>query len=210
MASEMMHLFVGHLLKERLQVQNPNAFFTGCVAPDAVHLGPLPTSKATRWGSHARHANLQQWAAQAKALYTSRPPGSNPDFWLGCLLHMLTDIAWDAGEHDTVWSTMKQMNLPPLSNHGAGWDDCFRFDHLQAQESWWCNEVRPALLAPHAEDMPMLLAQNINEFARKVASTPCECEGDLGPPYLVNEACVRRLAESVWTLLTCEEVERAK
>lgn len=210
MATEMMHLFVGMVLKERLQVQNASAYYTGCVAPDSVHMASRPIDKATRWSAHARHGNLKQWTAQAKALYASRPDEANPDFWQGYLLHLLTDIAWDAGEHDPIWFAMKQRNLPPLSNRGAGWDDCFRFDYQQMQATWWCYEVRPALLAAQADDMPGLPARTIVAFAHKVAVQPCECEGSPCPPYMVDEACVRRLAESVWALLTCKNEESAE
>ena len=199
MASEMMHLFVGYVLKDRLPVQQLSPFYMGCIAPDSVHFaGDVP--KAERWGRHARHKDLGIWAEQARAFYESRPNEANQDLWLGYYVHLLTDISWDAGEHDAIWAEMKKLDLPKISKFGAGWDDCFRFDYEQTHESWWIEEVQPALRAARGEAMPGLSASTIEQFTHRMAEQPCECEGIPCPPILVTRDCVLRLAEQVWHL----------
>jgi hypothetical protein len=203
MASEMMHLFVGHVLRERLQVQRLSPFYTGCIAPDSVHFaGNVP--KEERWGRHVRHKNLAVWAEQAWEFYDSRPDSADADLWLGYYIHLLTDIAWDAGEHDEIWMEMKQLDLPKISKFGAGWDDCFRFDYQQMHEPWWTDQVQPALLAAKGEAMPGLSAATIEKFAHRIAEQPCECEGIPCPPIRVTRDCVLRLAEQVWQLFSHE------
>lgn len=195
MASSMMHLYVGRILtKVWVQPQNKAQFYLGCIVPDSVNLSGF-ASKEKRWAAHFRHADLQIWAEQVARFYENSRQYADRDYLLGYAVHAFTDIAWDAGAHDYVWQAMRKLNLPAGSDLGAGWDDCFRFDHQQLEAAWWLQEVQPLLKKAAAEPINGLAKEWIEVFVEQIVNGGIEKDRRLfTPPILVTNLLVDQLA----------------
>ncbi|MCE5196162.1 MAG: zinc dependent phospholipase C family protein [Negativicutes bacterium] len=195
MASSMMHLYAGRKVSMNwLPPQNKAQFYLGCIVPDSVNLQGF-ASKEKRWAAHFRHADLQIWAEQAARFYENSSGDEDPDFLLGYVVHVFTDIAWDAGAHNYVWRAMPKLQLPAVSELGAGWDDCFRFDHQQLKAAWWLQEVRPLLKTAAVKPINGLSKEWMEAFRQQIIAGGTERDNRLcNPPALVTDLLVDQLA----------------
>ncbi len=207
MASSMMHLYVGRRLSETwLQPQNKAQFYLGCIVPDSVNLQGF-ASKEKRWTAHLRHADLQIWAEQVARFYENNGEYADRDLLLGYAVHAFTDIAWDAGDHDYIWQAMPKLHLPAGTALGAGWDDCFRFDHQQQKAVWWLQEVQPLLKMAAAKSINGLSKAWMEIFLQQIIAGGIEQDYRLyTPPVLVTDLLVDQLARQTEQL--CRQLIR--
>lgn len=141
----MIHLYIGYRFQKSCHmVNNPPQFNLGCIAPDAVNLDGF-APKEVRYSAHLRKPDLDEWMQNAMDFYTDNQGKIDPDFLLGYLLHIFSDIAWDKKYDSLLWNALKQQGLPTEQQFGARWEELFAFDQTLFEQAWWKQEVEKAL-----------------------------------------------------------------
>ena len=199
MASTCIHLNVGRLSAETLGVPEAEAgmYYLGCIAPDSVNLEEFAPKKV-RWEAHLRDKKLETWYQNAAAFWHDRVPAP-PDgdvLTLGYAVHCITDAVWDEYFHDDLQTPLSHLALPPLTDDGPLWDDCYRYDYEALRLPWWKDKIVPALEAARAQDVGVIDARRLDLYRQGVLTEYPDMlpEGD---PWLVTPHLVERLARQV-------------
>lgn len=120
MASSLMHLYVGNkIVTNCRQITDFSQFYLGCIIPDFAE------TKEDRWLTHFRSSNIKDWYKNNIDFYRCTVGNVDNNLLLGYVIHNITDAAYDEIYNIKIRD--------------------FRFDYDQIKESWWTNDVLPAL-----------------------------------------------------------------
>ncbi len=193
MASTCIHLDVARKTAGKLGVPDAQAgaYYLGCIAPDSVNLRGFAPKKV-RWAAHLRDKKLEAWYRNVAEFWRGREDALS----LGYAVHCITDAVWDELFHDDLQRTLSHLSLPPLTDDGPLWDDCYRYDYEALRMPWWKDEVVPALEAAKAEDVGSVDAESLDLYRQGTLTEYPDMlpEGD---PWMVTPHLVDRLARQV-------------
>lgn len=121
MAFQMIHMEVAYRLLERIsQIENPEEFILGSVAPDSVHMNPnyninmkMKSHMFEGCGTWSDTQDYQLWKRNITSFY-EMIAGKGPvyrDFCTGICVHCLTDYWNDI----KIWRKLQRKNIPPMN-----------------------------------------------------------------------------------------------
>jgi len=100
----MVHISVAALLEERgiVSVTDRAAYYLGSIAPDAIHMrkDPAPDAKIISHLNARNPENIANITAFRAAFPKYEAAGASPDFLMGYLVHVLTDLYWKREFYD--------------------------------------------------------------------------------------------------------------
>ena len=103
MAYTMTHVLVGERVLEYFDFpMDYSTYMAGAVAPDAVHANPDYSPKlkekshlfaeGLKWGEVTSEDEFDEWFCSVREFYANNHSGYERDFFLGYIVHVLTDI----------------------------------------------------------------------------------------------------------------------
>nr|MCR5756223.1 zinc dependent phospholipase C family protein [Acetatifactor sp.] len=103
MAYTMTHILVAEKVLQYFNFQIDYAtYILGAIAPDAVHANPNYTPKlkekshffveGAKWGEITKESDFVEWLDSTKEFYLLNCSKYDRDFFLGYIVHVLTDI----------------------------------------------------------------------------------------------------------------------
>lgn len=139
MALPMVHLAVAYeVARRRPDIVDDGAYYLGAISPDAVHMRKN-YERQHKAASHftldkSRKADSQAWISDALASCAN----SNRDsFSMGYVIHVLTDILWNAGEGGRIFDAYEKDSAPVQKQMEAYYNDTDVVDLLlYANEPW--------------------------------------------------------------------------
>ncbi len=142
MPGQMMHLYVGKYFWEAAGYSGNRAqFLLGCIAPDGVNAKGF-ASKKIRWHAHLRDRDLGVWKHNAENFYRAHASFEDPDYLLGYLVHVYTDILWDEQYNPELERAICGLTTNEESRDTLRWGELFLFDRLACFQDWWRRDVR--------------------------------------------------------------------
>ena len=142
MPGQMMHLYVGKRFWEtKGGTGNRAPFLLGCIAPDGVNAkGFAP--KEVRWHAHLRGRDLGVWKQNARRFYNRHDSFRDPDYLLGYLVHVYTDILWDELFNLELEQSICNLTADEEHRNQLRWGELFQFDRFACFQDWWRRDVR--------------------------------------------------------------------
>lgn len=169
MASIMIHLQAAHRLLQPGgllcgKIIHPSNYYLGVIAPDSVNLDGF-AEKEIRWSAHLRAKTPKEWYQNIGTFYQKQQDKSDHDLLLGYIIHNITDAAFDETLHNPIWTASSKADASPSKDvNDSGWEECYRYDFSQRNESWWTQEVMPALAQSKVEKINKLSASQIERW----------------------------------------------
>jgi len=200
MASYLMHLYVGRKFVEHYRgVLDLSQFYLGCIIPDSVKVDGL-ASKETRWAAHIRSNNISEWYDNNIKFYHANKGSIDKSLLLGYVVHNITDAAFDEFFNDKIKYMLSKINIPPVTDLGLRWDDCFRFDNDQSKELWWTDEVLPALKRAVPIEINGINREDIEKLKKRITDENYFTFPE-GNPVMVTAELVNELSNIVCKII---------
>ena len=103
MAYTMAHILIAEKVLEDIKMPvDYSTYIVGAIAPDAVHTSPNYTrimkekshlfAEGAIWGKVTKESELHDWLESIRIFYISNCDKYNRDFFLGYIVHVLTDV----------------------------------------------------------------------------------------------------------------------
>jgi len=211
----MIHFAVAGLaVKRGLSVRNLPDFYTGVLAPDAIHLRSGQSGEVKKrshlcvgdeaWGEIT---NNVEWTRNVLSRFSFECRAADRDFSLGYCVHILTDICWNELVYTSFRKKYAKTTRPDSSRRETYEKNCRFIEQALFRTAGWKNDVWTILSSARGHDLPGLIRAEEAERWLKTSMTQIEALRESAPPvpqyFTVNliDRFIAQAADKICTLL---------
>lgn len=153
------HLQAAFYYNVRQIKKYPAEIYLGSVSPDSVNVDGL-APKEKRWPAHLRDADLKVWLENARKFYADNKGKTDEAFLRGYIIHLVTDIVWDAYFNDEIYEKLVSVGISRENLKDERWNELYGYEQLQVGTEWY-NEVLECVKSAKTIEIGTLKAEEI-------------------------------------------------
>ncbi len=189
------HLNAAYYYNVRQPEKYPAEIYLGAVSPDSVNVDGL-APKEKRWPAHLRDSDLKVWLNNAREFYENNKSKTDKAFLKGYILHLVTDIVWDAYFNDAIYEKLLSSGVKKENLKEERWNELYGYEQTQVGTAWY-NEALECVKSAKAIEIGTLKAREI-EILRKTIIYNELNKGK--PPEFINGELMNRFLSYVFKI----------
>lgn len=169
--------------------------YLGSISPDSVNVKGFAL-KEKRWPAHLRDKDLNIWLKNAKEFYANNKGKLDEAFLRGYIIHLITDIAWDAYFNDEIYKKLLSAGVNRENLKDERWNEIYGYEQLQVGAKWYI-EVLEYVKSAKTIEIGTLKAEEIEILRETVIFNRLQ-KGK--QPIFINEELMTCLFAKVFEL----------
>lgn len=153
------HLQAAYYYNVRQEKKYPAEIYLGSISPDSVNVNGF-APKEKRWPAHLRDADLKVWLKNAREFYVNNKGKTDEAFLRGYIIHLVTDIVWDAYFNDEIYKKLVSVGVNYENLKDERWNELYGYEQLEVGLEWY-NEVLECVKSAKAIEIGTLRVEEI-------------------------------------------------